>query len=83
MAWGRTAGTFDVPGIARVEIHHDKANVRSRTVPRSPGFTPGPEQPDGIHSPGEVGIGCSWSISRADWDLREPTRPTLTAEVHE
>jgi ribosomal-protein-serine acetyltransferase len=72
MARALTAAAFDVPGIERVEIHHDKANVRSRAVPRALGFTPGPEQPDGIHSPGEVGIDCSWSISRTDWDRREP-----------
>ncbi len=68
MARGLTAAAFEVPGIDRVEIHHDKANVRSRAVPRALGFTPGREQPDGIHSPREVGIDCSWSISRTDWD---------------
>jgi ribosomal-protein-serine acetyltransferase len=68
MARGLTAAAFDVPGIECVEIHHDKANVRSRGVPRSLGFTPGREQPDGVHSPGEVGIDCSWSIGRTDWD---------------
>lgn len=73
MARGLTAAAFDVPGIERVEIHHDKANVRSRAVPRSLGFTPGLEQRDGIHSPGEVGIDCSWSISRTDWELRQST----------
>jgi ribosomal-protein-serine acetyltransferase len=75
MARALTAVAFDVPGIERVEIHHDKANVRSRAVPRSLGFTPGPEQPDGIHSPGEAGIDCSWSIGRADWNLGESSRP--------
>lgn len=67
LARGLVAAAFDVPGIERVEIHHDKANARSRSVPRSLGFAPGPEHHDGIHSPGEVGIDCSWSISRADW----------------
>jgi RimJ/RimL family protein N-acetyltransferase len=77
MARGLTAAAFDVAGIERVEIHHDKANLRSRAVPRSLGFTPGPEQPDGIYSPGEAGIDCSWSISRTDWDLCESPSPTL------
>lgn len=78
MARALTAAAFDVPGVERVEIHHDKANTRSRAVPRSLGFTPGPEQPDGIHSPGEAGIDCSWSISRADWDLCESPGPVRT-----
>ena len=49
-----TAAAFDVPEVERVEIHHDEANVRSCAVPRSLGFTPGPERPDGISSPGRL-----------------------------
>ena len=75
IARGLTTAAFGLPGIERVEIHHDKANVRSRAIPRSLGFAAGPEQPDGIHSPGEVGIDCSWSISRADWNLHEWPSP--------
>jgi ribosomal-protein-serine acetyltransferase len=75
IARGLTTAAFGVPGIERVEIHHDKANVRSRAVPRSLGFVPGPVQPDGIHSPGEVGVDCSWSISRTDWSLHESPTP--------
>jgi ribosomal-protein-serine acetyltransferase len=66
-----TTAAFDVPDVERVEIHHDKANVRSRAVPRALGFTPGPERRDAIDSPAEVGIDCSWVISRADWDARD------------
>jgi ribosomal-protein-serine acetyltransferase len=69
MARALTAAAFDMHGIERVEIHHDKANVASRAVPRSLGFTAGPEQPDGVESPGESGIDCSWSISRTAWKL--------------
>jgi RimJ/RimL family protein N-acetyltransferase len=72
---GLTTAAFGVPGIERVEIHHDKANVRSRAVPRSLGFASGQELPDGIDSPGEVGVDCSWSISRTDWSLRESATP--------
>lgn len=75
-----TTAAFGVPGVERVEIHHDKANVRSRAVPRSLGFAPGPEQPDGIHSPGEVGIDCSWSISRHDWKLHESPSPVTRTD---
>lgn len=73
LARGLTAAAFDLPGIDRVEIHHDEANVRSRAIPRALGFTPGPQRRDGIHAPGEVGIDCSWSISRTDWELRRST----------
>ncbi len=66
---GLTSAAFDVDGIERVEIHHDKANVRSSAVPRSLGFAPGPEAPDDVRAPGEVGIDCTWSISRADWTV--------------
>lgn len=75
IARGLTSAAFDVAGVDRVEIHHDKANARSRAVPRSLGFTPAAERPDGVHSPGEVGIDCRWSISRTDWNLRESSRP--------
>jgi len=71
MAGALTAAAFDVPGTEYVEIHHDKANVRSRAVPRSLGFVPGPETPDGVHSPAEAGVDCSWSISRTEWERRE------------
>jgi RimJ/RimL family protein N-acetyltransferase len=75
-----TAAAFDAADVAHVEIHHDKANVRSGAVPRALGFTPGPEQSDGIHSPAEVGIDCGWSISRADWDVRHSQTPNTRAD---
>ena len=61
----------DVPGVEHVEIHHDKANTRNRAVRQSLGFLEGPERSDGVHSGGEVGIDCSWRISRSDWEARE------------
>lgn len=74
IARGLTTAAFDVAGVDHVEIHHDKANARSRAVPRSLGFAQAAERPDGVHSPGEVGIDCSWSINRTDWKLRESSR---------
>ena len=70
LARGLTEAAFGVKGIDRVEIHHDKANERSRAVPMALGFVRGPEQPDGVGSPGDVGIDCTWSISRSQWTAR-------------
>jgi ribosomal-protein-serine acetyltransferase len=62
-----TEAAFAVPGIEAVEIHHDKANVRSGAVPRRLGFTLLSEEPDEIEAPGEVGIDCTWRLERAIW----------------
>lgn len=62
-----TEAAFAVPGIEAVEIHHDKANVRSGAVPRRLGFTLVSEEPDEIEAPGEVGIDCTWRLERAIW----------------
>lgn len=73
MARGLTSAAFSIPGVEHVEIHHDKANTRSRAVPRSLGFVAGPERSDGVHAGGEAGIDCSWRISRSEWEAREST----------
>jgi RimJ/RimL family protein N-acetyltransferase len=57
---------FELPGIDRIEIHHDEANHASGAVPRRLGFTevervPVPEGPT---APGEVGIDVTWRIHR-------------------
>ena len=54
-------------GIERVEIHHDKANTASGAVPRRLGFRFAGERPDGAQAPAELGIDCTWAVSRADW----------------
>jgi len=41
-----TDAAFQIPGIERVEIHHDKANVASSGVPRKLGFELVEEVPD-------------------------------------
>jgi ribosomal-protein-serine acetyltransferase len=71
LARGLTEAAFGVEGVDRVEIHHDKANERSRAVPVALGFARGPERPDGIDAPAEVGIDCTWSISRSEWTDRQ------------
>jgi ribosomal-protein-serine acetyltransferase len=65
-----TTVAFTVPGIDRVEIHHDKANVASAGVPRSLGFTFAGETADSVTSPGEVGIDCRWTIDRQRWTAK-------------
>jgi ribosomal-protein-serine acetyltransferase len=62
-----TTAAFTVPGIERVEIHHDKANVASGGIPRRLGFTFADESPNAVLAPGEVGIDCRWMIERQQW----------------
>lgn len=76
LARGLTTAAFGVRGVERVEIHHDKANVASGGVPRALRFTRGQDEPDQIRAPGEIGIDCTWSISRSGWATRRaPTLP--------
>jgi ribosomal-protein-serine acetyltransferase len=62
-----TEAAFSVPGIDRVEIHHDRANEISGAIPRKLGFTFVGETADEIATPAEVGIECVWRMARADW----------------
>jgi RimJ/RimL family protein N-acetyltransferase len=59
-----------LPEIARVEIHHDKANVASSAIPRRLGYEPVGEHPDGPQAPAETGIDCVWRIERGQWTGR-------------
>jgi len=52
------------PGIRAVEIHHDRANVASAAVPRRLDFRFAGEQPDEKAAPAEVGVDCTWRLSR-------------------
>jgi ribosomal-protein-serine acetyltransferase len=62
-----TAAAFELSGIDRVEIHHDRANVTSRRVPEKLGFTLVGEEVDTTGAPGESGIECRWRMSRHEW----------------
>lgn len=62
-----TGAAFNVPGIEVVEIHHDRANVRSAAIPRRLGYHFVGERPDLVAAPGEVGIDCTWRIERREW----------------
>jgi len=64
-----TSKAFSLPGISRVEIHHDKANVRSAGVPRRLGYRFVGEQPDEIRAPAEVGIDCAWVVDPQEWTI--------------
>lgn len=83
LAGALTSAAFGVDGIERVEIHHDKANVRSGAVPRSLGFAPGPEERDQVEAPGELGVDCTWSISRLAWITRQPPMPRSVGDEAE
>jgi ribosomal-protein-serine acetyltransferase len=62
-----TSTALSLPGISQVEIHHDKANVRSAGVPRRLGYRFAGEHPDEIRAPAEVGIDCAWEVDRLEW----------------
>jgi ribosomal-protein-serine acetyltransferase len=53
-----------VPGITRVEIHHDKANIASAGVPRKLRYRFVGETADMPDAPGEIGIDCAWRLQR-------------------
>jgi ribosomal-protein-serine acetyltransferase len=62
-----------------VEIHHDKANTRSGGIPRRLGYVFAGEAPDAPATPaapGEVGIDCTWRMTRDAWEPRS-SRGTL------
>jgi ribosomal-protein-serine acetyltransferase len=61
-----TEAAFSVPGITRVEIHHDKANLASAGVPRGLGYRFVGERADMPEAPAEVGIDCAWRIERGE-----------------
>jgi RimJ/RimL family protein N-acetyltransferase len=58
-----TVTAFALPGIERVEIHHDQANVASRRIPEKLGFTLVAEVVDPPAAPAEIGIECQWRLT--------------------
>lgn len=65
-----TDAAFGVEGIDRVEIRHDRANVRSRAVPERLGFTLVDERPGERKTSGDVGVDCTWAVERDAWLAR-------------
>lgn len=62
-----TDAAFSIPGVEVVEIHHDRANWRSRGVPEGLGYQFVGEVPDDRVAPAEVGIDCTWRMTREAW----------------
>jgi RimJ/RimL family protein N-acetyltransferase len=67
-----TTLAFTVPGIDRVEIHHDRANTASGAVPQRLGFAWAGESIDEVTAPGECGVEVRWSMTRDVWCARPP-----------
>lgn len=66
---------FDDPGVDRVEIHHDRANVASGGVPRKLGFELMGDTPRPPQAPGEEGVERVWRLSREAWTARRAGPP--------
>lgn len=71
LAAGLTSAAFDVPGITRVEIHHDRANEASGGIPDALGFTRDGEFPDEVFGPSDIGIEVRWSMTAETWARRD------------
>jgi ribosomal-protein-serine acetyltransferase len=67
-----TEAAFEVPGIERVEIHHDRANEASSRIPRKLGFAFIGEVEDEVSAPGEVGIEWIWRMDVSRWKALHP-----------
>ncbi len=70
-----TAMAFGQPGIERVDIHNDRANVPSGAVPRRLGFALAHEVAKEIVAPGETGVEQQWEVTRDEWIARAPATP--------
>jgi ribosomal-protein-serine acetyltransferase len=55
-----------IPGIRRVEIHMDKANVASRAIPKQLGYRLDHEEVRRVEAPGHTGHGLVWVSQRHD-----------------
>ena len=53
-----------IPGIQRIEIHMDKANVASTAVPRKLGYRLDHEEVRQVEAPGHTGRGFVWVLDR-------------------
>ena len=58
---------FSLPSIAKVEIHHDRANVASSRVAQRAGMVFVSETATDIAAPGESGVEWTWAMTRAEW----------------
>ncbi len=58
---------FAQPDVARVEIHHDRANEASGAVARRSGFTLVEENPRPRQAPADEGVERVWRLTREEW----------------
>jgi RimJ/RimL family protein N-acetyltransferase len=61
---------FADPAIARVEIHHDRANVASGAVAAKSGFIPVEENERPRQAPSHHGVERVWRLTRAAYEQR-------------
>lgn len=73
-----TDAAFAVPGIAYVEVHHDRANVASAGVPRRLGFRFEGTAPDHVTAPAEAGVDCTWRMEQERWRAGAGRRPATS-----
>lgn len=73
VAHGLTDAALAVPGIARVEIHHDKANQASAGIPRGLGFEWLGEAQHEPVAPADTGVEWRWRMDKETWDARQAT----------
>jgi RimJ/RimL family protein N-acetyltransferase len=59
-----------LPGVDRVEIHCDRANVRSAAVPRRLGYRLERVEPRPVSAPAESGLLMVWTKSSTDESVR-------------
>lgn len=66
---GLTTMAFTVPGVDRVEIHHDLSNVHSRRIPEQLGFRLiGKGTSTRIpQAPADTGVDLVWRTTREEW----------------
>lgn len=72
-----TTVALSVPGITRVEIRHDAANLASRGIPETLGFHLDGETPREPVAPGDIGIAVAWSTTAETWQHPRSDRSGL------
>lgn len=68
-----TDHAFATPGVDRVEIKHDAANVASAGVPARLGFRRVGGEPREPKAPAETGVHVVWWVTREEWAAANPT----------
>lgn len=58
-----------LPGIDRIEIHCDEANIRSAAVPRRLGYRLDRVEPREVRAPAETGRGMFWVADRQSREM--------------